>query len=196
MAPALGDRERRVPARRPTGDRWDVLGPRADLLDADDIGTGPAHKVHEPVPNTRANPVDVPAHDPHPFRLRGVGDRLHWSPAPDSPVERGDSLPEHGRRRAFPRLPLVDDGFVRRTHQRGQLRLAHAARATNRANLRVVVAWNAGPGQWRATIIWADRAPIVRPPKRPGSDGSRADPEAAKGRPGVISHWQPPVPRR
>ena len=26
IAPALGDRERRVPARRPTGGRWDVLG--------------------------------------------------------------------------------------------------------------------------------------------------------------------------
>ena len=52
IAPALGDRERRVPARRPTGGRWDVLGPRAD-------------------------PVDVPAHDPHSFRLRVVGDRLH-----------------------------------------------------------------------------------------------------------------------
>ena len=82
IAPALGDRERRVPARRPTGGRWDVLGPRADLLDADDIGAGPVHKIHEPVPDTRANPVDVPAHDPHPFYLRAVGDRLHWSPAP------------------------------------------------------------------------------------------------------------------
>ena len=40
IAPALGDRERRVPARRPTGGRRDVLGPRADLLDADDIGAG------------------------------------------------------------------------------------------------------------------------------------------------------------
>ena len=46
---------------------------------------GPVHKVHEPVPDTRANPVDVPAHDPHSFRLRVVGDRRHWSPAPSSP---------------------------------------------------------------------------------------------------------------
>ena len=57
IAPALGDRERRVPARRPTGGRWDVLGARADLLDADNIGAGPVHKIHEPVPDTRANPV-------------------------------------------------------------------------------------------------------------------------------------------
>ena len=77
IAPALGDRERRVPARRPTGGRGDVLGLRTDLLDADNIGAGPVHKIHEPVPDTRANPVDVPAHDPHSFRLRVVGDRLH-----------------------------------------------------------------------------------------------------------------------
>ena len=60
IAPALGDSERGVPARRATGGRWDVFEPRANLLDADDIGTGPAHKVHEPVSDTRANPVDVP----------------------------------------------------------------------------------------------------------------------------------------
>ena len=152
IAPALGDRERRVPARRPTGGRWDVRGLRTDLLDADDIGGGPVHKAHEPVPDTRANPVDVPAHDPHSFRLRVVGDRRHWSPAPSSPVECGDSLPEHGRRRAFPRLPLIDDGLPRCAHQRGQLPLAQSARATKRANLRVVVAWNAGPCQWRTTV--------------------------------------------
>ena len=99
-------------------------------------------------------------------------------------------------RRAFPRLPLVDDGFMRRAHQRGQLRLAQSARAANCANLLVVVTWHAGPGQWRATIIWADRPPIVRSPKRPGPSGSRASPKAAKSGPGVISHWQPPVPRR
>ena len=57
IAPALGDRERRVPARRPTGGQWDVLGPRADLLDADNIGAGPVHKIHEAVPDTRANPL-------------------------------------------------------------------------------------------------------------------------------------------
>ena len=111
-------------------------------------------------------------------------------------MERGDSLPEHGRRRAFPRLPLIDDGLPRRAHQRGQLRLAQAARATKRANLLSVVAWNAGPGQWRATIIWADHPPIVRPPKRPGRGGSRAGSEVAKGGPGVIGHRQPAVPRR
>ena len=146
--------------------------------------------------DTRANPVDVPAHDPHSFRLRVVGDRLHWSPAPHSPVEHGDSLPEHGRRRAFPRLPLIDDGLPRRAHQRSQLRLAQAARATQRANLHIVVAWHAGPGQWRATIIWADHPPIVRPPKRPGRGGSRAGSEVAKGGPGVMGHRQPPVPGR
>ena len=110
-----------------------------------------------------------------------------------TPVEHGDSLPEQRRRRAFPRLPLVDHGFPRRTHQGGQLRLAQSARATNCQNLRVVVAWNAGPGQGHATIIWADRPPIVRPPKRPGIGGRRASPEAAKGRPGVIGHRQPTI---
>ena len=166
------------------------------MPDADNIGAGPVHKIHEPVPDTRANPVDVPAHDPHSFRLRVVGDRRHWSPAPSSPVECGDSLPEHGRRRAFPRLPLIDDGLPRCAHQRGQLRLAQAARATKRANLLSVVAWNAGPGQWRATIIWADHPPIVRPPKRPGRGGSRAGSEVVKGGPGVIGHRQPAVPHR
>ena len=118
------------------------------------------------------------------------------SPARHSPVEHGDSLPEHGRRRAFPRLPLIDDGLPRRAHQRGQLRLAQAARATKRANLLSVVVGHAGPGQGRATIIWADHPPIVRTPKRPGCGGRCAGPEAAKGRPRVIGHRQPPVSRR
>ena len=52
------------------------------------------------------------------------------------------------------------------------------------------------PGKGRATIGWADRPPIVRPPKHPGRSGSRAGPEAAKGRPCVIGHRQPPVSRR
>ena len=51
-----------------------ILGLPTDLLDADNIGAGPVHKIHEPVPDTRANPVDVPAHDPHSFRLRVVGE--------------------------------------------------------------------------------------------------------------------------
>ena len=34
-------------------------------------------------------------------------------------VERGESLPEQGRGRAFPRLPLIDHGFPRRAHQGG-----------------------------------------------------------------------------
>ena len=33
-----------------------------------------------------------------------------------TPVEHGDSLPEHRRWTALPRLPLVDDGFPRGTH--------------------------------------------------------------------------------
>ena len=156
----------------------------------------PVHKAHEPVPDTRANPVDVPAHDPHSFRLRVVGDRRHWSPAPSSPVECGDSLPEHGRRRAFPRLPLIDDGLPRCAHQCGQLPLAQSARATKRANLRVVVAWNAGPSQWRTTVHRLHRSTIVRPPKLRGSGGSCAGPKPAKGGPGVIGHRQPAVPRR
>ena len=111
-------------------------------------------------------------------------------------VERGDSLPEHGRRRAFPRFPLVDDGLVRRAHQCGQLRLAQPARATQRTNLQVVVVRHIGPRQWLATIGWANRPPIVRPPKRRGIGGSRAGPELSKGCPGVISHRQAPVPCR
>ena len=123
-------------------------------------------------------------------------DRRHGPATPSSPRERDESLPEQRRRRAFPRLPLVDDGFVRRAHQGGQLRLAQFARATKRTNLHVVVLGHAGPRQWRATIGWADRPPIVRPPKRPGRSGSRAGSEPAKGSPGVIGHRQPPVPRR
>ncbi len=95
-------------------------------------------------------------------------------------VERGDSLPEHGRRRAFPRFPLVDDGLVRRAHQCGQLRLAQPARATQRTNLQVVVVRHIGPRQWLATIGWANRPPIVRPPKRRGIGGSRAGPGAVE----------------
>ena len=113
-----------------------------------------------------------------------------------TPVEHSDSLPEHGRRRAFPRLPLVDDGFPRRAHQGGQLRLAQPARATQRANLRIVVAWHAGPGQWRATIIWANRVAHSTTAETPWQRRSRASPEPAKGGPGVIGHRQPPVPRR
>ena len=55
---------------------------------------------------------------------------------------------------------------------------------------------NAGPRQWRATIIWPDRPPIVRLPKRSGRGGSRTCSEPSKGRPGVMGHRQPPVPRR
>ena len=111
----------------------------------------------------------------------------------------GDSLhssPEDGRWATFTCLPLVDNGFVRRTHQGGQLRLAQPACATNRANLLSVVVGHNGPGQWCATIDWANRPPIVRPPKRPGRGRSRAGPEAAKGRPRVIGHRQPAVSRR
>ena len=50
IAPALGDRERGVPARWAAGGRWDVLGPCADLLDADDIGGGTGPQS----PRTRA----------------------------------------------------------------------------------------------------------------------------------------------
>ena len=172
------------------------LGPRADLLDADNIGAGPVNKIHEPVPDTRANPVDVLAHDPHSFRLPVVGDRLHWSPAPHSPVERGDSLPEDGRWAAFTCLPLVDDGLPRRAHQRGQLPLAQPACVTERANLLVVVVGHTGPRQWRTTVHWLHRSSIIRPSKRSGGGGRRAGPKAAKGRPRVIGHRQPPVSRR
>ena len=157
-------------------------------------------------PRPASDPGEVPRDDHGWDRADVLDERRRHVAAGDSvrvrlrschqtPVERGDSLPEHGRRRACPRLPLVDDGLVRRAHECDQLRLAQPARATQCANLRIVVAWNAGPGQWRATIIWADRAPIVRPPKRPGCGGSHAGSKPAKGGPGVIGHRQPPVPR-
>ena len=56
--------------------------------------------------------------------------------------------------------------------------------------------WHIGPRQWLATIGWANRPPIVRPPKRRGIGGSRAGPELSKGCPGVISNRQAPVPCR
>ena len=74
----------------------------------------------------------------------GDSARVRLRSCRQTPVERGDSLPEHGRRRACPPLPLVDDGLPCRAHQRGQLPLAQSVCATKRANLRVVVAWNAG----------------------------------------------------
>ena len=151
-------------------------------------------------PPARRTPARIPLTLHLTTRIRSasewLGDRLHWSPAPHSPVERGEALPEQGRRRAFPRLPLIDDGLPCRAHQCGQLRLAQAARATQRANLLSVVLGHIGPGQGRATIIWADHPPIVRPPKRPGGGGSRAGSEVAKGGPCVIGHWQPAVPGR
>ena len=75
--------------------------------------------------------------------------------------ERGDSLPEQGRRRAFSRLPLIDDGFVRRAHQRGQLRLVQPVRATQRANPHIVVVWNVGPTRRRSSVHWPHLSAIV-----------------------------------
>ena len=70
VSPALGYREHGVPVgRRPCGGR-DLLGQRADLLDAEDVGSRPVQKVHEPAPHASANPIYVPAHDPHRFFLR------------------------------------------------------------------------------------------------------------------------------
>ena len=107
-------------------------------------------------------------------------DRLHWasSPAPHSLVERGEvALPEHGRRRAFPAVRLgrcpIDRrrySLPRRAHQRGQLRLAQAARVdAARESAYIVVAcsrWHAGPGQWRPSApihqLGALAPPIVR----------------------------------
>ena len=111
-------------------------------------------------------------------------------------VECGDSLPEHGRRRAFPRLPLIDDGLPRCAHQRGQLPLAQSARATKRANLRVVVAWNAGPSQWRTTVHRLHRSAIIGAAKLRAGRVRCTRAEPAKGGPGVIGHRQPAVPRR
>ena len=196
-----GTAERAAPSRCRSRPGWSMASPPSmgsshrrreqrlttspSLLDADDIGAGPVYKVHEPVPDTRANPVDVPAHDPHSFRLRVVGDRRHWSPAPHSPVERGDSLPEHGRRRAFPRLPLIDDGLPRRAHQRGQLRLAQAARATKRANLHIVVAWHTRPPRRLSSVRRPHLSAIIGAAKlRAGRERcTRAEP--AKG--GVVA---------
>ena len=110
--------------------------------------------------------------------------------------ERGDSLPEQGRRRAFSRLPLIDDGFVRRAHQPGQLRLVQPVRATQRANPHIVVVWNVGPTRRRSSVHWPHLSAIVGMAKfRGGRErGTRAEP--AKGGPGVIGHRQPPIPRR
>ena len=68
--------------------------------------------------------------DPRPVGLGADARDLHAAAAPSSPVERGESLPEQGRRHTFPRFPLIDDGFSRRAHQRGQLRLTQPACAT------------------------------------------------------------------
>ena len=68
--PALGYVERGMPVgRRVCGGR-DLFGQRADLLDAEDVGTGPAEKVHEPAPYASPDPVYVPTHDPHRIYLR------------------------------------------------------------------------------------------------------------------------------
>ena len=99
---------------------------------------------------------------------RDSGRGQFWSAASRC-QNRGDGV-------RFRASQLIDHGFPLCAHQRGQLLLAQSARATHRANLRVVVAWNAGPCQWRATIIWADRPPIVRLLKRPGRGGRRAGP--------------------
>ena len=96
------------------------------------------------------------------------------------------SVPPIGRRRlCAPRPPAwpIAPGSIR-------------ARDAARESARRSRLGHAGPRQRRTTIRWAYRSPIVRPPKRRGRGGSRACPEPAKGRPGVIGHRQPPVPRR
>ena len=67
VSPALGYGERGVPTWWRAGGGRDLLGQRANLLDADDVGSRAAPKVCQPPPRASANPVDVPAHDPHQF---------------------------------------------------------------------------------------------------------------------------------
>ena len=113
-----------------------------------------------------------------------------------TPVERGDSLPEQGRRRAFPRLPLIDDGLPRRAHQRGQLRLAQPACATQRANLHCVVVGHTGPGRRLSPVSWPNLSAVIGTAKLRGGRERCLRSEPSKGGPGVIGHRQPPVPRR
>ncbi len=102
--------------------------------------------------------------------------------------ERGEALPEQGQRRAFARLPLVDDGLPRRAHQRGQLRLAQPTCATQRADLLSVVVGYTSPGQGHATVRRPHRSAIVGVAKL--RDGCERCPrsELSKGRPRVIGH--------
>ena len=54
--------------RRECGGR-DLFGQRADLLEAEVVGSGPVEKVDESAPYARPNPVYVPTHDPHRFHI-------------------------------------------------------------------------------------------------------------------------------
>ena len=112
------------------------------------------------------------------------------------PVEHGDSLPEHRRWTALPRLPLVDDGFPRGTHERGQLRLAHPARTTQRANLDIVVVRHAGPTRRLSPVCSPHLPSKVGMAELASSRQCRAAPEPSKGRLVVIGHRQPPVSGR
>ena len=59
-----------------------------------------------------------------------------------------DSLPEKRRWRAFPRLPLIDDGLTGGADQARESSLADVEVSAQRFELHVIVLGNGGPGQW------------------------------------------------
>ena len=75
-------------------------------------------------------------------------------------------------------------------------RLAQSARATNRANLRVVVLWHAGPPRRLSPVRWPNLSAVIDAAKLRGGRDRCPRSELSKGRPGVIGHRQPPIPRR
>ena len=103
-----------------------------------------------------------------------------------------DPLPKHRRGTALPCFPLIDDGLSRGTHPGREPRLTQAQTPAHGPDADVVVDRHRRPRERRTTIGWADCPPIVRLPKRPGRGGSRAGPEAAKGRPGIIGYGRRP----
>ena len=131
-----------------------------------------------------------------PGRAGRLAVRARFRSLRQPPVEHGDSLPEHRRWTALPRLPLVDDGFPRGTHERGQLRLAHPVRTTQRANLHIVVVRHAGPTRRLSPVCSPHLPSKVGMAELASRRQCRAAPEPSKGRLVVIGHRQPPVSGR
>ena len=84
-----------------------------------------------------------------------------------------DPLPKHRRGTALPCFPLIDDGLPRGTHPGREPRLTQAQTPAHGPDADVVVDRHRRPGERRTTIGWANRPPIVRPPKRPGRGGRK-----------------------